>query len=258
MYIYIIQNNLSGKYYIGKCEKKLEQTKKYFGSGNNIKKAIKKYGKEHFSKYIIKNNIQSLEELNKLEVFYINFFKTNEYCYNIANGGDGGNIYQNLSENQKILMKEKCASFGENNGMYKKGFLLKGDKNGRFNNPLYKIWKEKYSDSEYLEKVKIYSNKISESNKKRFSCKELKEKISLMYKGENNPNAQIYLLYDNNDNIVEIFNGNKSDFLKKYPTTLFKTYKNNKKFKTNYKINTQYNGWYVVKINKKENNKNGK
>ena len=54
-YIYITTNNINGKKYLGqrKSQKKNIENDIYFGSGILIVKALKKYGKENFSKEII-------------------------------------------------------------------------------------------------------------------------------------------------------------------------------------------------------------
>lgn len=65
-YIYKITNKINGKYYIGRhSTTNLEDG--YMGSGIGIKNAIKKYGKENFTKEIIQftNNSEELWELEK-------------------------------------------------------------------------------------------------------------------------------------------------------------------------------------------------
>ena len=109
MYIYITQNIINGKIYIGKSEKDVEKSTKYYGSGIMISKAINKYGKENFKKHIIKNNIESLEQLNSLEIYYIKLLNSQDtqIGYNIAPGGDGGDIYNCLSEERKLEVNKK-------------------------------------------------------------------------------------------------------------------------------------------------------
>ena len=63
MHIYSIRNNINGKIYIGKS--RLNVNENYFGSGLRIKRAIKKYGKENFTKNII-CFAENYDELNKM------------------------------------------------------------------------------------------------------------------------------------------------------------------------------------------------
>jgi len=87
--IYKITNLINEKFYIGKhITKNLNDN--YYGSGKIIRSAIKKYGKENFSKEVIClcNNI---EEMNELEKYLISEnLKRNTSNYNLGPGGDGG------------------------------------------------------------------------------------------------------------------------------------------------------------------------
>lgn len=70
-YVYEIVNNINGKTYIGQRKLSLDTSwDDYYGSGRLIKQAIKKYGKENFSKYLLIYSY-SREELNEKESFYI-------------------------------------------------------------------------------------------------------------------------------------------------------------------------------------------
>lgn len=85
--IYLIENNINGKGYVGKnSNKKLENL--YFGSGIAIKRAIKKYGKENFTKSILQVCANE-QELNEAEVFFIEKYKTFSNGYNMTKGGEG-------------------------------------------------------------------------------------------------------------------------------------------------------------------------
>ena len=91
-YIYITENLINGKKYIGKRQKP-EFDKSYLGSGLLLSDAIKKYGKDNFKSTII-DAADSLSELNLKEKYWIKFYNAvdDKNYYNLAYGGDGGNL----------------------------------------------------------------------------------------------------------------------------------------------------------------------
>lgn len=94
-FIYITTNHINGRRYIG--QKKFDEKKEwraYLGSGLALKNAIKKYGKENFSKNII-YVAYSKEDLDKAEKGYIEFFDAVDSVdyYNIGLGGEGNPIF---------------------------------------------------------------------------------------------------------------------------------------------------------------------
>jgi group I intron endonuclease len=107
MVIYVVKNKINNKKYIGKDSKNDDN---YYGSGVYLKRSIKKYGIENFSKEIIEyceNEIQ----LNEREIYWIDFFnatKSKEY-YNISNGGDGGYTTKGYNEEQLNDYKKKIS-----------------------------------------------------------------------------------------------------------------------------------------------------
>ena len=86
MVIYMTVNMLDNKFYIGKDEKNKNH---YYGSGLYLNRAIKKYGKENFKKFILQI-CSNRNELNERERFWIKLTKAQELGYNIADGGQGG------------------------------------------------------------------------------------------------------------------------------------------------------------------------
>jgi hypothetical protein len=100
--VYKITNLINSKIYIG-VHKTDNLNDRYMGSGNNIIRAIKKYGKENFKKEylaIFENEI----DMFKMESMLVNDeFIKNEYSYNIKNGGLGSWKYvnDNLSDDYK-------------------------------------------------------------------------------------------------------------------------------------------------------------
>ena len=95
MYIYMIVNKINGNRYIGKRNKEPEKSTGYMGSGKIIKNAIRKYGKDNFSKVILEDDIKDKELLELLEVDYIYELKPE---YNIAPGGGGGHKHTKQSK----------------------------------------------------------------------------------------------------------------------------------------------------------------
>jgi len=135
--IYCTTNLINGKIYIGKS---VYDDPKYIGSGNLIKSAIKKYGKENFKKDILCTCF-SEEELNTSEKHFIKVMNSQIIGYNILEGGTGivkgykfseernlkmgrslkGRVFSDETRKlqSKIRIENELAK-GENNGMYGK------------------------------------------------------------------------------------------------------------------------------------------
>lgn len=114
-FIYITTNTLNGKKYIGQ-KKYLKGWEDYLGSGIALNNAIKKYGKEYFTKIIIDES-ENRNELNNKEIYWINFYdavKRKDF-YNIAYGGDGGNTTSKYTKEEKFLIYQK-SNIGKNVG----------------------------------------------------------------------------------------------------------------------------------------------
>ena len=114
-YLYEIKNNLNNNIYIGVHETK-DINDGYMGSGNIIKKAIKKYGKENFSKRILEY-FDAREKMYKreAEILTPEFIKSGK-VYNLSPGGLGGSMRQNQkpfrqkhSEKTKALLSKNSA-----------------------------------------------------------------------------------------------------------------------------------------------------
>ena len=100
-YVYKTTNLLNSKFYIGKHTSNKENDE-YFGSGKLLCLAINKYGIENFKKEILEYCCSN-EELNEREKFWIE--KENSLFpigYNIAKGGDGGDLLSNHPDNVAI------------------------------------------------------------------------------------------------------------------------------------------------------------
>lgn len=88
--VYKITNNVNGKIYIGKHQTN-NLNDGYMGSGKLITRAIKKYGKEKFTKEIL-YVFNTQEEMNDKEKELV---EVSENTYNLCPGGQGGFGYIN-------------------------------------------------------------------------------------------------------------------------------------------------------------------
>lgn len=98
-YLYKITNNINNKIYVG-----IHQTTNiddgYFGSGLNINRAIKKYGKENFTKEILEFFNTEVEMSTREKEIVNKDFINLPTTYNIAEGGYGSFSYINSLPNQ--------------------------------------------------------------------------------------------------------------------------------------------------------------
>ena len=148
-FIYITTNTVNGKKYIGQ-KVFIKGWKTYLGSGTNLLKAIKKYGRENFIREIIAVACSS-EELNLREIETIknhNAVNDSNY-YNISFGGDAFMAGRKLSDDAK----RKIGAKSKGRSLSAEARLL-----------------------------------ISVANKGRTKSKELRKKFSLLFSGSNNPN----------------------------------------------------------------------
>lgn len=108
--LYITVNNINGKVYGGQHIG--YKTDNYIGSGPTIfLKAVKKYGKENFSRRWLKLKIDSKEKLDKLEKKLIQKlkYKYGNNCYNIHIGGTGGNLLHYCNQDYRKEVSERIS-----------------------------------------------------------------------------------------------------------------------------------------------------
>lgn len=196
MIIYKTTNTINGKIYIGKDSK---NDPNYYGSGQILKNAIKKYGKCNFTKEIIEN-CSSPEELDLKEKYWISYFdSTNrDIGYNLTDGGTGGDTFTHNPNKETIRETLRKTSSGKKHSELTKtklSMLRSGKGNGHYGKPawnrgipmsneqkqkLSKINKGKYLGVKRTDDIK---NKISNSLKGKPKSTTHKEKISLKLKG---------------------------------------------------------------------------
>ena len=110
--IYVMYSN--GYYYVGKHDGDIFKDN-YYGSGIAWNNVINKYGKDCVERNVI-CTYDTKADGDRLEIAYIKEYreKIGEKCLNIANGGQGGNLGEEV--NKRI--SESVS--GDKNGMYGK------------------------------------------------------------------------------------------------------------------------------------------
>ena len=89
-YVYVTTNKITGRRYVGQHSKPCFDPR-YYGSGMLLQRAMKKYNKEDFEVQLLEF-CTSKSELDAKEKLYIEKFNTVKEGYNIALGGQGGDL----------------------------------------------------------------------------------------------------------------------------------------------------------------------
>lgn len=108
-HIYKTTNNVNGKIYIGK-EK--DNDPNYFGSGVLLNKAIKKYGKDSFTKEILE--VSDYGNIDDRECYWIDFYNSTnrDIGYNLTKGGTGGDT-TSLHPNKSEIIEKRTEGLKE-------------------------------------------------------------------------------------------------------------------------------------------------
>lgn len=169
MIIYKVTNKINGMSYIGQTvndldKRKREHIRRVLNNKDNIyfHNALRKYGAENFDWDIIEE-CDDIDELNKLEVFYIGFYNTYFEGYNLTRGGDGIVGYKHSEETC-----QKLSELGKGN-KYALGCKHTKEACQKMSKP----------------KTKNHKKKMSEARKGRFT-------------GKNNPCAKSIILIHSN------------------------------------------------------------
>lgn len=121
-FIYAYENMINGKMYVGQTVNIIARDNQHSNYGDNtmpIDLAIKKYGRNNFSLFIIKI-VDTYIEANQEEIYWINILRESIgkiNVYNISNGGDGAMIGRKHSQKSKNKMsiKKIGTNIGTNN-----------------------------------------------------------------------------------------------------------------------------------------------
>jgi group I intron endonuclease len=185
MVIYKITNIVNNKIYIGQDK---NNKSGYLGSGDLIKLAIKKYGKENFKKEILQI-CESQDELNYYEKHYITINNSTDKSigYNISFGGTDGTMF-NRQHSEETKNKISVSHLGKEKSYEHKENIRKS----LIGKKISENTKKKMSDSNpYKGKKKgslseITKLKISKSKTGVKMSDDVKKKMSESRFGENN------------------------------------------------------------------------
>lgn len=182
MYVYIITNLINNKKYIGlSTNKKKSLRKTYYGSGKLIKKAIEKYGKNNFTKEIVKEfeNEKDCREYERYLIQESNAVQSELY-YNLAPGGYGGSSKGRiLSEEQKQRMRTLNLGKKRNKeACYNISISKMGIKQSIESRDKKSISMKKYHENLSDDNKQLINNKISIALTGKITKNETKEKLS--------------------------------------------------------------------------------
>ena len=164
-YVYITTNLINNKFYIGQ-HKSETFDESYKGSGKYFRNALKKYGWDNFTCEVIEW-CSTAEELDEKEIFYIEKYCSNtKNHYNLARGGNSGDLRKYLSEEdienwKKSISNSRKGQHRSIESRKKQSQTLKGHITSDET-------RKKISSSNMGHAVSDYTRKrVSESNKTR-------------------------------------------------------------------------------------------
>jgi group I intron endonuclease len=200
-YIYKTTNLINGKIYIGQhCVNKRPEIDDYLGSGNYLKRAIKKYGKENFKREILEFCLPCVNHINFKEQYWIKELNSTdkEIGYNVSKGGDISGYSRGM-----VRSEEHCRRLSES----KKGHEVSEET------------KEKLRQANLGKKASEETKrKQSESNKKYVPSQETKEKLRQVGLGHEVSSETRKKISESNKGKVAWNKGKESVFLGKTHT----------------------------------------
>lgn len=189
MLIYLVTNIVNGKKYVGQTVKSLSRRKqghitaaKFHKYNSYFHRALIKYGEETFDWKVLHDGIENIDDLNKLEIFYIGYYNTcGKSGYNLTLGGSG-QVGRKVSA--KTRHKLSLANSGQNNPNYGKKPSVETRKKMSISN-------SGKNHPNYGKKLPAETRqKISETTKGRKVSAETRKKQSIANSGKNSPVAK--------------------------------------------------------------------
>lgn len=176
-----------------------------------MKQAIKKYGEDNFKVSLIEE-CNSQEELDKKEKLYINKLTKNyplDLIYNIADGGNGGNLRKFYTEEQRNEWKQKISKSKKGQKPWNTGlknvYSVSSRKKMSIAHKGKKLSEEHKQKISYSSKISQnkpenikansertkklwqdpnFRNKVINSIKDTYSNKDIRKKLSVAHKGK--------------------------------------------------------------------------
>lgn len=181
-YVYKITNEVNGKIYVG-VHSTENPDDGYMGSGVHLRKAIKKYGMEHFKKELIVW-FDTMEEAYTHERIIVNReFVSRRDTYNSEIGGRGGKVWtpelrDKMSKTQKKRYFNNPSSFARTPMSDERKAEMSNIMTGKLvgeKNPMYGVRvRDLMSEDQRIE----HSRKISEANSGKVRTEEHKKNYS--------------------------------------------------------------------------------
>ena len=239
--VYKTTNLINGKFYVGQHNTSANDG--YLGSGKNILRAIRKYGKENFVRETLEYCTSN--DVNEKEIFWIKKLNSvnNKVGYNLHKGGTGGNVVDWTKE-KRIQHSEKMIGRKHSEETKKKMSKVKIGKNNSF-----------YGKQHSKETIDIIKKLVVErgghlgQNNPMFGknhSMESKNKISLKRQEYNkihkNDISKYKYIFEKDNILLEVFNlkifcnNNDNEFNLSGLMGAFK------------KKNKYYKGWKILKI----------
>jgi group I intron endonuclease len=193
MLIYLVTNIVNGKKYIGQTVKSLKVRKrnhlsvaKFYKYNSYFHRALIKYGEETFDWKVLHDGIENIDDLNKLEAYYIGYYDTyGKGGYNLTLGGNG-QVGRKVSAETKH--KLSLANIGQNNPNY-------GKKPSAETRKKMSIANSGKNHPNYGKKLPAETRqKIAEATKGRKVSAETRKKQSIANSGKDSPVAKVVVI----------------------------------------------------------------
>jgi group I intron endonuclease len=191
MVVYCITNIINGKKYIGSDSK---NNPKYYGSGVNIKKAIKKYGKKNFVKHIL-CEVNDLNLMKELEEYWIEYFDAynNPLFYNATKYAAGISSFpEDKKINISIINKGNKYHLGHKQTEYQKEQTRKANLGKKHTKEFKMLKRQKALNNQYalgniLTQEQRNKITLKKTNHPCYSSPERNKKISEANKNKPKP-----------------------------------------------------------------------